>query len=133
LAPLAHLRSAVWAVFWSVISWALSVIAGYVLLFAFFPAASWPAAFLVVGLASLAVSVPYAPGAVGPYEAGVVMALAWAGMDASGGTAVAFAVVLHVMNTAVFVVLGLEGLIHQGVTLGQVMQGARGVKTAPES
>lgn len=133
LAPLAHLRGALPVLFWSVVSWALSVIAGYVLLFAFYPAASWPAAFLVVALASLAVSVPYAPGAVGPYEAGVVMALTWSGQDASGSAAVAFAVVLHGMNTTVFVLLGLEGLIHQGITLGQVVRGARGITAAAES
>lgn len=131
LAPLAHWRSAVPAVFWSLVSWSMSVIAGYILMFAFYPAANWPAAFLVVALASLAVSVPYAPGAVGPYEAGVVMALTWSGLNNAGETAVAFAVVLHVMTTGVFVVLGTEGLLHQGVSLGQVMRGARSVHVAP--
>lgn len=131
LSPLTRWQSALEAIGWSLVSWGLSVAAGYVLMYAFFPQASWLTTLLFIALASLAVSVPAAPGAVGPYEAGVVMALTWTGYDQPAGTAVAFAVVLHVMTTGVFVVLGVLGLLDQGVTLGQVMQGARNVAPAP--
>lgn len=133
LAPLTRWRSAFEAIGWSLVSWALSVVAGYVLMYAFFPQPGWSVTLLFIALASLAVSVPAAPGAVGSYEAGVVMALTWAGYDQAAGTAVAFAVVLHVMTTGVFVVLGLIGLLDQGVTLGQVMQGAQSVAPAASS
>jgi len=125
LAPVAGGRGLAQAVIWTVVSWALSLAAGYVLLYAFFPAASWIATLLFIALASLAVSVPYAPGAVGPYEAGVVLALSLTGYDQPEGAAVAFAIVLHVVNTGVFVVMGTLGLLHQGISLGQVMRGAR--------
>jgi uncharacterized protein (TIRG00374 family) len=132
LTPLTLWRSAARAVAWSLISWALSVIAGYVLMFAFFPQADWLTTMLFIALASLAVSIPAAPGAVGPYEAGVVLALTWTGYDQPEGIAVAFAVALHVMTTGVYVLLGTAGLLQLGLTLGQVMQGARRVDTSAD-
>jgi uncharacterized protein (TIRG00374 family) len=127
LQPLTSWRSSLLAAGWTLVSWVLSVVAGYILLLAFFPQSSWTATMLFIVMASLAVSVPYAPGAVGPYEAGVVMALNWSDMGQPEGTAVAFAIVLHVLNTAVYAVMGVIGLLQQGVTLGQVMRGARHV------
>ncbi len=130
LAPLAGRRGLTLAVVWSLASWVLSVAAGFVLMYAFFPTASWIATLLFIALASLAVSVPYAPGAVGPYEAGVVLALSLTGYDQPEGAAVAFAIVLHVVNTGVFVLMGTLGLLQEGISLGQVMRGARQVNGA---
>ncbi len=130
LAPLSERRGLTLAVLWSLVSWALSVVAGYVLLYAFFPAGSWITTLLFIALASLAVSVPYAPGAVGPYEAGVVLALNLTGYNQPEGAAIAFAIVLHVVTTGVFVVMGTLGLLQQGISLGQVMRGARGMNGA---
>ncbi len=128
LQPLTSVRRVGLAVGWSLVSWALSVVAGYVLLFAFFPTASWTTTMLFIVMASLAVTVPYAPGAVGPYEAGVVMALTLTGYEQPEGAAVAFAIVLHAVNTGVYVLLGAVSLVQQGVTLGQVVRGARTVE-----
>ncbi|GAB4570712.1 MAG: lysylphosphatidylglycerol synthase transmembrane domain-containing protein [Anaerolineae bacterium] len=125
LAPLTSWRAALQVMGWTAVSWVLSVVAGYVLMYAFFPRASWVTTVLFIALASLAVSVPYAPGAVGPYEAGVVMALALTGFDQSQEAAVAFAIVLHGMTTGVFVVLGLWGLLQQGLGVRQIVRGAR--------
>lgn len=131
LTPLTSWRSVLLSVFWTVISWALSVIAGYVLMYIFFPSPTWIATMLFIALAALAVAIPYAPGAVGPYEAGVVLALTLTGFDQPEGAAIAFAIVLHVMNVGVYTILGIIGLVHQGVSLGQVMRGSQEVKAAP--
>lgn len=119
------------ALFWSIISWGLSVLGGYILMLAFFPQPTWVAVLFFIGLASLAVAVPYAPGAVGPFEAGVVLALGRTGFDQPEGAAVAFAILLHATNLAVFLVLGILGLLQEGVTLGQVTRGVRKLDAAP--
>lgn len=125
LSPLSSMRGVVLSVIWTAISWGLSVVAGYILLYAFYPQPTWSATFLFIVMASLAVSVPYVPGAVGPYEAGVVMALNHTGFGQPEGAAVAFAVILHATNLSVYVGLGLLGLLREGITLGQVARGAR--------
>lgn len=128
--PLASWRGMLTALLWSLVSWGLSVVAGYILMYALFPTPTWTATLLFIVMASLAVSVPYAPGAVGPYEAGVVMALNLTGFDRPEGAAVAFAIVLHATNLGVYVLTGVIGLLFEGVSLGQVAQGARGIKPA---
>lgn len=131
LSPLASWRGVLTALFWSVVSWGFSVVAGYILLFAFFPQPTWAAVLLFIVMASLAVAVPYVPGAVGPYEAGVILALNLTGFDQPEGAAVAFAIVLHATNLAVYSVLGVLGLLQEGVTLGQVARGARAMRAVP--
>ena len=76
-------------------------------------------------MAALAVAVPYAPGAIGPYEAGVVVALTLTGFSQPEGVPVAFAIVLHATNLAVYGLLGVLGLLAEGVSIGQVARGAR--------
>ncbi len=131
LAVLTSWRSGLLAISWSLISWGLSVAAGYVLMAAFFPQPSWTVALFFVAMASLAITVPYAPGAVGTFEAAVVLALSLTGYNQPEGSAVAFAIVLHVMNTSVHSLAGIAGLLHEGVTLGQVMRGAQDVSAPP--
>ncbi len=131
LQPLTFWRGVFRAVFWSGISWGFSILAGYILLYAFYPQPTWPAVLMFIVMAALAVSVPYVPGAVGPYEAGVVMALSLTGFGQPEGAAVAFAIVLHATNLSVYTLLGVLGLLQQGVTLGQVVRGARNLRPAP--
>jgi len=128
--PLSTWRGLVRAVFWTAISWGLSVVAGYILMLAFFPEPTWAATLLFIVMASLAVSVPYVPGAAGSYEAGVVVALGLTGFGQPEGVALAFAIVLHATNLIVYVVMGVIGLLLEGVTLGQAARGARGLSPA---
>jgi uncharacterized protein (TIRG00374 family) len=128
--PLSTWRGLLRAVFWSAVSWGLSVVAGYILMLAFFPQPTWAATLLFIVMASLAVSVPYVPGAAGSYEAGVVVALSLTGFGEPEGTALAFAIVLHATNLIVYVVMGVIGLLLEGVTLGQAARGARGLSPA---
>ncbi len=133
LQPLASKRGVVMALGWSVVAWAFSAAAGYVLMYAFFPQPTWVATCLLITLASLAVAVPYAPGAVGPFEASVVFALGLAGLGQPEGAAVAFAVILHATNLGFYTLLGIIGLLGEGVTLGQVARGARTLRPAATS
>ncbi len=130
LQPLASWRGGLSVVFWSAVSWGFSLLAGYILLYAFFPQSDWTAVLLFIVMASFAVAVPYVPGAVGPYEAGVVVALHLTGFDRPEGAALAFAVILHVTNLGVYTLLGLLGLVQEGVTMGQVARGARELQAA---
>lgn len=130
LQPLASGQVVFHLVFWTAVSWGLSVVAGYVLLYAFFPRPEWVTTLFFIVMASLAVSVPYAPGAVGPYEAGVVVALSLTGFGQPDGAAIAFAIVLHVVNVGIYTVMGVLGLLHQGMSLGQVMRGAQGMDSS---
>ncbi|MBN1966102.1 MAG: flippase-like domain-containing protein [Anaerolineae bacterium] len=131
LQPLAVWRGLAAALFWSVISWGFSVAGGYILLYAFYPTALWTTVLLFIAMAAFAVSVPYVPGAVGPYEAGVVVALSLTGYGEPEGAAVAFAIILHAVNLSVYLVLGMLGLVQEGVTLGQVARGARDMNPSP--
>ena len=128
--PLSTWRGLLRAVFWTAVSWGLSVVAGYILMRAFFPEPTWRATLLFIVMASLAVSVPYVPGAAGSYEAGVVVALGLTGFGQPEGAALAFAIVLHATNLIVYVVMGVIGLLLEGVTLGQAARGARGLNAA---
>lgn len=128
IAPLASVKGVTRAFFWTAAAWAPSVIAGYILLFTFYDAPRWEAALLVIAIASLAIALPAVPGSVGPFEAAVILGLQAGGMVGGDNTperAFAFAVILHVMNVALYVVTGLIGLSRQKISFGEVMRAAR--------
>jgi len=89
----------------------------------------------MVALASFVVAVPAVPGNLGPFEAAVAFGLAGAGLvsQASDAPSVAFALLLHVVNLATYILMGLIGLWVENVGLGEIMQAAQSVRTrAPE-
>ncbi|PJF34153.1 MAG: hypothetical protein CUN49_16830, partial [Candidatus Thermofonsia Clade 1 bacterium] len=99
IAPLGSTRGVSYAVWWSLWSWVASIVAGYVLLFAFYDQPNWAAALLMIAAAALAVALPAVPGSVGPFEAAIIVGLQLSGMvDPANGLpqerAFAFAVVL---------------------------------------
>jgi uncharacterized protein (TIRG00374 family) len=130
IAPLASLRSALLALGWTVFAWAVSVIAGYVLLFAIFDDPTWAAAMALVGLASFAIAVPAVPGNLGPFEAAVVFALASADLvpTMTAAPAIAFALLLHVVNLVTYIAAGLFGLWAEDVRLADVARTARHIQ-----
>lgn len=125
LAPLAQPRALVTALLLTGIAWLFSVISGYALMFAFYPAGDIGATLLFTAAASFAVAVPAVPGSLGTYEASVWVGLAAMGYGEPLATATAFAVTLHGMNLLVNVVLGGIGLVAEGVTVGQLTRGVR--------
>jgi len=132
LAPLATRRGAAEILFWTALSWTTSIIAGYVLMLAFYPRADWTAALLFIAIASLAIALPAVPGSVGPFEAAIVAGLAAAGFVPEGdpnakATALAFAVVLHVANLLTYASLGYIGLLREKISIGQIIESARSV------
>lgn len=124
LAPLTSWSAVFGIVVWSVLSWVTTLIVGYVLLYAIFPSASWPAVILYTALSAFAVAavsaVSYVPSALGPYQASVVVALNIAGFAEPAGAPVAFAIILHLITFVVYLALGGIGLMQQSVSLGEI-------------
>ncbi len=112
------------AIAWTAISWAVSVFAGYVLMFAFFETGSIAATMLYIAAAAFAIALPAVPGNLGTYEASILLALTAMGYEQSS-TAIAFAVMVHAVNVFVHVTTGIIGFIQEGISLGQLSQGVR--------
>lgn len=132
--PLASIRAMLLTVGWTAIAWAFSVAAGYALLFAIFDEPTWAAAMAMIALASFVVAVPAVPGNLGPFEAAIVFALASADLVpvATAAPAVAFALLLHVVNLLTYIGLGLVGLWFEDVSLGEVTRAAQLVRKRAE-
>ncbi len=127
IAPLASLRATLLVAGWTAVAWGASVLAGYVLLYAIFDDPTWVASMAMIALASFVVAVPAVPGNLGPFEAAVVFGLAGAELvpNTTDSRAVAFALLLHVVNLATYIGAGLLGLWVEDVSLGEVMHAAQ--------
>lgn len=123
LEPLTRPAALFNAILWTAISWGLSVTAGYILMFAFYPQASWVTTYLFIAAAALAIAVPAVPGNVGTYELSIMFALGATGYGEPESTALAFAVVVHGVNLMVYALLGLVGFVGEGISLVQLSQG----------
>ncbi len=124
IAPLASMRATLSALGWTAVAWAVSVLTGYVLLYAIFDEPTWAAAMAMIALASFVIAVPAVPGNLGPFEAAVVFALASTDLVANptDAPAVAFALLLHVVNLVTYIAAGLVGLWMEEVSLGELTQ-----------
>jgi len=80
------------------------------------------AILMVTALSNLATSLPSSQGSVGPFEFFASITLVGLGVD--GGTASAYAVVLHAALLLPPVVAGLAYLASRSVSLGQLTRGA---------
>lgn len=123
LQPLTGLKPLLSALGWTVASWGFSALAGYILMFTFYPQGSWSATFLYIAAAAFAIAVPAVPGNLGPYELSILLALGAMGYGEPGSTAAAFAVLVHGLNLAVHATTGAIGFIQEGITLEQLSQG----------
>ena len=127
LLPLAQTRTLAPALFWNAVSWGLSVLAGYVLMFAFFDEASWAVTCLYIAAAAFSIAVPAVPGNIGTYEAAIFGALSAFGYGEPESTAIAFALAVHAINVGVHALTGIVGFVQEGITLDQLSQGVRKV------
>jgi hypothetical protein len=132
LLPLAEARTLASALFWTGLSWFLSLAGSYVLMYTFYDDASWAVTCLFIAAAALAVAVPAVPGNVGTYEAAILVALAAVGYADNISIATAFAVTVHVTNVAIIAVTGLIGFVDIGVSLEQLSEGVRRVARTAE-
>jgi hypothetical protein len=121
LASITQPRVLLQVVFWTVLSWIVSTMAGYVLMFAFWDQASLAATLLYIAAAAFAIAVPAIPGNIGTYEASILLALAAAGYTSSN-QAVAFAITVHAVNVVVHMSTGMVGLMQEGITFAQLSE-----------
>ncbi|HVO69110.1 MAG TPA: lysylphosphatidylglycerol synthase transmembrane domain-containing protein [Aggregatilineaceae bacterium] len=128
--PLASARATLLAVWWTAVGWTVSVVTGYILLYAIFDRPTWVASITMIALASFVIAVPAVPGNLGPFEAAVVFGLASAHLvpSATAAPAVAFALLLHVVNLVTYISMGLIGLWVEEVSLGEVTRAAQGLR-----
>lgn len=124
LTPITQPQKLLAAVGWTAISWVLSVIAGYWLMFAFFEQGDIATTMLYIAAAAFAIALPAVPGNVGTYEASILLALVAMGYSQSG-TALAFAVMVHAVNVFVHASTGVIGFIQEGISLGQLRTGVQ--------
>lgn len=103
------------SVFWIGMTWVVWMVMYYytVTQLAANPPLWW--GLFIAGLLALGVAVPSAPAALGVYEGSLVGALAILGV--STGSALAYAVILHLIQIVVTAIFGLWGLIRDGQNL----------------
>lgn len=124
LLPLTRPRQLFLAFAWTALSWLLSTLAGYVLMFAFFEQSSLAATLLYIAAAALANALPAVPGNIGTYEASILLALGAMQIEQSNA-AIAFAVMVHAVNVFVHASTGVMGFLQEGISLGQLSQGVQ--------
>lgn len=100
------------------LTWVLNVGWYYLLMLSFFPEATWLWAAFSIGIVSVGVALPSSPAYVGVLEAAMVAALSLFGADPA--TALAYALVSHVIYVVVTGLLGVYGFWQQGQSLGAV-------------
>jgi uncharacterized protein (TIRG00374 family) len=133
LAPLTQPLVLARVVLWTGVSWGFSVLAGYILMFAFFEQASLAATCLYIAAAAFAIAVPAVPGNIGTYEWAIMLALSAMGYgDPTGAILVSFAVVVHAVNLVVHSGMGIYGLIREGISLNQLSAGVREINQQNE-
>ncbi len=128
IAPLGSIRGVASALFWTALAWTMSITEGYVLMPIFYEKPDLNSTLLMIVLASLAIALPAVPGSVGPFEAAVVSGFTIGGLAGTPelrARALAFAVVLHIVNTGMYALLGWIGLVQEKISLSQIIQSAQ--------
>lgn len=103
------------SVFWIGMCWVIWTVMYYFTVAQLVPGAPLWWGLFIAGLLALGVAVPSAPAALGVYEGSLVGGLALLGIPS--GSALAYAVILHLVQILVTAVFGLWGLIREGQNL----------------
>ncbi len=132
IAPLGSVRGAGEIFGWTVIAWGTSLIQGIFLLYVFYEHPTLSADLFAIGIASLAIAIPFSIGSVGPFEAAIVTGLAVGGLATLSANqveprAAACAVLFHLFNVLSYAVLGIIGLAQERISLGEVLSSAQRV------
>ena len=140
LKPLTHLRSAIFAIAWTLICWAFSVLTFYALVRALNITNADGTALdestrllltiLGLGLAALGNAVPVSVAGIGPFEATILLAGQTVGIPKESAISLGF--LFHGVNIIGYAVWGIVGLLATGVSLSDVMNSGRKTE-APES
>jgi uncharacterized protein (TIRG00374 family) len=123
LAEVRNLRRSVPAFLLIVLTMILWAAEYWVVLRGFFPDASvlWGLLSLVGGL--IGVALPSAPSSLGVFEGSVTVVLTMGGL--AQGTAIAYAIAIHLLNIVCLSILGVLGLVVEGQSLGSILAAAR--------
>lgn len=140
LKPLTHLKSAIFAIVWTLICWALSLLTVYALIRALNivngdgspldEGTRILLSMLSLGLAALGNAIPVSVAGIGPFEATILLAGQTMGIPKESAISLGF--LFHGLNIAAYALWGIIGLLATGVSLSDVMNSERTVK-APES
>ncbi len=141
LKPLTHVRSALFAIAWTLISWGASFITFYALVRALnIPDANgapldensrFLLTLLGLALAALGNAVPISVAGFGPFEASIIIAGQTIGIPNESGVSLGF--LFHGINIVGYAIWGIIGLLALGVSLGDVMKTAVKKPESPES
>ncbi|MBT8036638.1 MAG: flippase-like domain-containing protein [Verrucomicrobiae bacterium] len=122
LRGVSSLKDLVWSVFWSLVLWALLVALYQIGLVSFGVNAPLWVGVTVCVMIALAVAAPGAPGFVGTFQLGCVVALAIFDFPEEFG--VAYSIVLHALQAVTVVVCGFVILHRRGLHLSDLSQRA---------
>jgi len=128
--PIGTLRGLGTVIGWSGGIWLVSIAEGFVLMVMFYDKPSLDGTLLMISIGALTVALPAVPGNIGPFEAAVVSGLALAGMITPDSPelrarALAYAVVVHLVNTGTYAFCGWIGLTNEKVGPGQLLRAAQ--------
>jgi len=123
LRGISSVKDLVWSIFWSAVLWALFVALYQVGLWSFGVEASIWVGVTVCVMIALAVAAPGAPGFVGTFQLGCVVALAL--FDYPEEFGVAYSIVLHALQAVTVVVCGFLILNRRGLSLADVSRQAK--------
>jgi uncharacterized protein (TIRG00374 family) len=123
LRGVSSLKDLAWSIFWSVILWGLLVGLYQVGLLGFGVEASIWVGVTACVMIALAVAAPGAPGFVGTFQLGCVVALAIFGYSEEFG--VAYSIILHAIQAVTVVICGFVILHRRGLHLSDLSQQAR--------
>jgi len=118
LAALVHLSRFLRVMGWMVLNWSTAVLYQYILMLAFIPHSRLLWAGFGLATASLGVALPSSPSYIGIFEGAWIGALAFFKVPFS--TALAYAIIAHVLHVLISVVFGVYTLTSEGETIGQL-------------
>jgi uncharacterized protein (TIRG00374 family) len=127
LAVLRDTRRALLAALWSGLAWVAAGLGAWALLLGFVPGATLSVGYFVLLAVGLGNAIPSAPGAAGVFEFATVKGLSVFGI--TGGVALSFALVFHLLNIGLTGVLGGLALAGEGETLGHLARAAQSLVT----
>lgn len=129
LKPLTHVRSALYVIFWTLVSWGVSTLTLYSLVRALnitdvnnVPLDEGSRILLTIlglTLASFSIALPVSVAGVGPFQAAIRAAGEMAGASPAGAVSLGF--LFHGINIFGYALWGIIGLLTLGVSLSEVM------------
>ncbi len=133
LKPLMHLKNAVHALVWTLISWGISVLTIWALIQALGITGvdQFLLAILGLCLASFSIAVPVTLAALGPFQIALLVAGQSVGLSEAESLSLGF--LFHGINILGYIVWGMVGLFAMGISLGDVMSVNKDQKIGEET